>query len=270
MESLWSSWTALQSANSWLNRISNNISNEGTVGYAQQTGSFADTLTAAMMPSAAGQAQAGRYTVPPGYAGQGVEVTGVENDFAQMPLQQTGQATDLAIQGPGFFVIGTPSGVEYTKAGNFIWSQQANGSFELSTPQGNPVLDTHGKPIVQSSKGNLTVGQNGQVSFGSSSSTQTIAIAEVSNPNQNMSLAGANAYRAQASAGIHVINGSTSTANQGSSTIKQGYLAMSNVNLTKAMTDMIQAQEMVDLNSRAESTTGQMMKVSSNLDSASA
>lgn len=269
MQSLWTSLTALQSSMNWLNRIGNNVANENTPGYAEQTGSFADTLTKAVESQATAPAEAGRYTPLGWNAGAGVQTTGVENSFTQMPLQQTGVPTDLAIQGSAFFAVKTADGqIEYTKAGNFVWSKQIGGGEALTTPDGKLVLGINGQPITKSGSpgAKMTVSPNGQISFGAQKGP-TIALYQASNPNQTMHLAGANAYRAQANAGIHLINGPTATATGGanSSTVVQGALSMSNVDLTKEMTSMMQAQRMFELNSQAVSYTDKMMQTADSI-----
>ncbi|MCY0882116.1 MAG: flagellar hook-basal body complex protein, partial [Firmicutes bacterium] len=68
-------------------------------------------------------------------AGSAVSVDGVQVNMSQGGLQQTGINTNLAVEGDGFFVVQTPSGFAYTRAGNF--TTDANGT--LVNPQGNPV-----------------------------------------------------------------------------------------------------------------------------------
>ena len=272
MQALWTSWTGLKTTQGWLDNIGNNVANAQTPGYAGQTTSFADTLTAATQANSATAAQAGNYTLPDNYAGQGSYISAVSNDFdAQMPLQETGIPTDLAVQGPGFLVIQGPGGTrDYAKTGSLIWSQQTNGSEYLSTPDGYPLLDVNGKPIVKANNGDMTVAANGQVSFGGQP-TQTLAVVEVNNPGENMILAGGNAYQTKAGATIRLINGpgAGTNGNALSSTVAQGKLAMSNVNITQQMTDMIQAQEMFSLNSEALSESNQMMQIAANTASSS-
>jgi flagellar basal-body rod protein FlgF len=65
-------------------------------------------------------------------------------DMAPGPLQTTGNTLDLAIDGEGFFVVETPQGERYTRAGRF--SIAANG--RLVDQEGNAVLDTRRRPIA--------------------------------------------------------------------------------------------------------------------------
>lgn len=264
MQSLWNSLSALKSSSSWLDTIGNNIANQSTPGFAAQNITFADALTAARTPSAGNAQQAGRYTPTTMAGGTGVITTGLESDFSQMPLQQTGQQTDVAIQGPGFFRVQTPNGVELTKAGNFQWSLNTSGQDVLSTPDGNPVLDVNGKPVLRagSPNANMTISPSGQVSFGTVKG-QKIAIVEVTMPSQTLASAGQNAYAAQAGATPRIVNAGANA--QSNSTLVQGSLSMSNVNLTTQMTAMIQAQRMFDLNAEALQLTNRMAGDANNI-----
>jgi flagellar basal-body rod protein FlgF len=59
-------------------------------------------------------------------------------------LQTTGNKLDVAIDGEGFFVVETPKGERYTRAGRF--SIGANG--RLVDQEGNAVLDARRRPIA--------------------------------------------------------------------------------------------------------------------------
>jgi flagellar basal-body rod protein FlgF len=69
-------------------------------------------------------------------------------DMAPGSLQTTGNKLDLAIDGEGFFVIDTPKGERYTRAGRF--SIGANG--RLVDQEGNAVLNTRNRPIAFSAQ----------------------------------------------------------------------------------------------------------------------
>lgn len=270
-QSLWTSLSAMQSSLSWLNRASNNVANQNTPGFAADTGSFADTLTQAMSGRATALGNANRYTPQGWWGGTGVAPLKNEKDFSQMPVNQTGNPTDLAMQGNGFFVVQGGNGqTQLTKAGNFTWSQQANGSFVLATPAGQAVLDTNGKPITAPASAGVagaqhfSVAPDGQVTFGKSAGQgqgqgqtgQKIAIADVFLPAENLTSVGNNSYVASAGAQPVILN---RTAGAADSSIVQGALSMSNVDLTVALTDLLQAQNMFTLNGEALQLTNRML-----------
>ncbi len=70
--------------------------------------------------------------------------TGVTRDFTQGEMERTGNAYDLAIDGPGFFQVQTAAGLRYTRDGRF----GVNTANQLVTKAGDPVLDTGGRPIT--------------------------------------------------------------------------------------------------------------------------
>lgn len=59
-------------------------------------------------------------------------------------LRVTGNPLDVALKGNGYFMVETPLGERYTRAGSF----QVDGAGVLITAEGYPVLDTAGQRIV--------------------------------------------------------------------------------------------------------------------------
>lgn len=79
-------------------------------------------------------------------------------DTANGRLTATGNPFDLAINGPGYFVIETAAGPRYTKAGNFTIGTDG----VLMAPTGNPVLDVNGQRIyMEDTDTDVTVGETG-------------------------------------------------------------------------------------------------------------
>jgi len=65
-------------------------------------------------------------------------------DLRAGPMTETGSPFNLAIRGEGYFAIQTPEGTRYTRAGGF--TPDAEG--QIVTPQGLPLLDDGGAPII--------------------------------------------------------------------------------------------------------------------------
>jgi len=263
VQSLWTGLNAMQSASSWLDRVGDNLANENTVGFAQDTGSFADTLTMALAPTATAPTQSGRYTPTGWWGGTGSMAVQNAHDFSQLPLQRTDNPMDFAISGPGFFVVQSATGPALTKAGNFGWANAGNGKMVLSTPNGEAVLDVNGRPIVQprsaaGASAQLSVGPDGQISFGSQKGPK-LAIAEFPVPSESLQSIGNNLYMPKAGYTTTIVN--RGAQGNPASTVSSGYLAMSNVDVTTQMTDMIQAQRMFDLNAESIQMTNKMMQL---------
>jgi flagellar basal-body rod protein FlgF len=80
-------------------------------------------------------------------------------DFAQGVLTPTNNSLDLALNGDGFFVAGSPSGHIFTRNGSFHLSSQG----QLETPDGHAVLDQNGNPIVLDSSRPVEITTQGVV-----------------------------------------------------------------------------------------------------------
>jgi flagellar hook protein FlgE len=110
---------------------SNNIANVNTTGFKGSRAEFSDLLTA----------QTGGAT-----SGLGVRISGASPSFAQGSIENTGRATDMAIEGNGFYVVRDGSGQLFTRAGNF----RIDALGVLTTDEGLPVqgfqLDATGAP----------------------------------------------------------------------------------------------------------------------------
>jgi len=119
--------SGLQVSQKALDVTSNNIANAGTVGFKGSEASFSDVF--ANDPTTGSKFE----------IGSGVAIGAITRSVAQGQLQTTGNVTDLAIAGRGYFTMQAKdptTGVTdtyYTRAGNFTIN--ANG--EVSDPQGN-------------------------------------------------------------------------------------------------------------------------------------
>ncbi|MHB8189189.1 MAG: flagellar hook protein FlgE [Ferrimicrobium sp.] len=129
--SLSSAISGIDANQQWLDNISNNIANSNTDGYQSSSIQFADLLYQQQQGAGAPQAGVTGGTNPI-EIGSGVKVASTQTNFAQGTLQQTGNPTDLAIQGQGFLVVAQGGQTSYTRAG----SLQLDASGQLVTPTG--------------------------------------------------------------------------------------------------------------------------------------
>lgn len=108
---MYSGVSGLMSFGNAMNVTGDNIANVNTVGFKGNRTVFADIL--------ANSVANGSTTMQ---FGRGATIKGVQASFAQGAFETTGNATDMAIQGAGFFVVRDPanSGKYYTRAGQFI------------------------------------------------------------------------------------------------------------------------------------------------------
>ena len=108
--SLFTGTSGLLNISSAMEVVGNNISNVNTVGYKKEHISFADTFSQSVATQG-GIAQ----------IGTGMAVSDVAQIFNQGSFESTGNMTDLAIAGKGFFVVSQANEDMdfYTRAGNF-------------------------------------------------------------------------------------------------------------------------------------------------------
>jgi flagellar basal body rod protein FlgG len=85
-------------------------------------------------------------------------LSGTTLDETQGALQKTGNDLDVAIQGPGFFVVKTAAGEMYTRNG----SLQVSGKGQLVTAAGDPVLGPKGP--ISLPPGSVSISPDGTIS----------------------------------------------------------------------------------------------------------
>ncbi len=113
LSSLYTGISGLDAYSQAMSVIGNNIANVNTVGFKASRISFEDILSQSLV-GATGQFQIGR----------GVQVGSVQRLFSQSTFQTTSSATDLAIDGDGFFIVSRDGTTLYTRAGQFYLDEQ--------------------------------------------------------------------------------------------------------------------------------------------------
>ncbi|HEX9211469.1 MAG TPA: flagellar hook protein FlgE [Bradyrhizobium sp.] len=156
--------SALSAQSQSLSMISDNIANTSTTGYKTTSAMFDDLVTASSNATS--------------YASGGVTVSGRANITQQGLLAATSNATDVAIQGSGFFVVtsATSGGtVSYTRNGAFSTDNagylENNGSYLEGWR-----TDSDGNVVGNESASNLQA-INTQVASTSGSATTKTTIA---------------------------------------------------------------------------------------------
>jgi flagellar basal-body rod protein FlgF len=131
--------------------LANNLANASTTGFKRDDLLWPAPEPAGPVPTAVGWWPApGLLRAPEAWT-----------DFSQGALRSTGRELDLALEGPGFFVVDTPAGPRYTRAGAFVLT--ADG--RLSTPDGLAVLGEAGPLTLRSPRPVVTA--EGEIREGS-------------------------------------------------------------------------------------------------------
>jgi flagellar hook protein FlgE len=142
---LTSFYTALSgiSANSQeINVIGNNLANINTTAYKGSRTNFAELLSGLSYASDGNPIQMGLGSIS----------AGVTPLFTQGSIQTTGNSTDVAMSGNGFFIVSTGTGYAYTRAGNF----SLNGTGQLVNSDGYAVVGYMGSGGVINANTPLT------------------------------------------------------------------------------------------------------------------
>jgi flagellar hook protein FlgE len=127
---LYAAISGLKSQQIKLDVIANNVANLNTFGFKASRTAFADLLSQTLR--AGSTPQAGRGGTNPMQVGVGVQLAAIDTVVTQGSIQTTGNLTDLAINGEGYFIVSDGTSTAYTRAGNF--SLDADGA--LITPSG--------------------------------------------------------------------------------------------------------------------------------------
>lgn len=117
-KSLYSGVSGLTANLTNLDVIGNNIANSNTVGFKSGRVTFTEMLTQTIR-SASRPVSGGLGGTNPQQIGLGTRVGSIDTNFNQGNFQTTGKKTDLAIQGPGFFILSDGTTNVFTRAGIF-------------------------------------------------------------------------------------------------------------------------------------------------------
>lgn len=220
-----------------LDTIANNISNVNTTAFKKDKQTFREYVVAnekaidlVNVPRVPASIES-FYDMQGGDRGY-VDSAGTFTDFTQGQLKNTGNKFNFGLEGPGFFEVLTPQGVQFTRNGIFKLDAQNR----LVTNQGYPVLaQGAGNPegrIINLEGQNITVAFNGDVYEGAELRGR-IGVVNVSD-NSALKKVGAGNYTLKENLNAQIIPSDTHKVHQGS-------LEGSNVNIIKEMTDMITA-----------------------------
>jgi flagellar hook protein FlgE len=269
MRSMYSAISGLKAHQTALDVTANDLANVNTVGYKGARASFQDSLTQVQR---GGQGQS---TVTGGtnplQVGLGTTLGAVESTMGNGAFQSTGNSTDVAIQGEGWFRVaqGDPAvgpasltDMQFTRAGNFTRNDQGY----LVTQDGRYVvgrtLATGGTDkFLQAPPGSsdFAIASNGEVSYvpaggGARVVAGYLQLSKFANE-QGLERTDSNRWRATGASGAELVG----TPGAGYGQTIGGQLEMSNVDLASEFTEMITAQRGFQANSRVISTTDEML-----------
>lgn len=152
-----------------------------------------------------------------------VEFVGTRIDFTKGQLKMTGSPLDFALIGNGFFSVGTPDGVEYTRSGAF----SLNGDGVLVTHDGQPVMGEGGE--IRINGNSVTVDESGAIKV-DGVQVDRFAIVDFEDRSRLKKIGNT---RFQAEEDMNPVPAPEDLR------VKQAHLELSNVNVIKSMSEMI-------------------------------
>lgn len=257
-QALWIAKTGLEAQQNKMASISNNLANASTSGYKKSRAVFQDLLYQNIRQVGAQSSQDTQ--LASGFMlGMGVRTVATEKMFTQGSLVQTENPLDVAIDGRGFIQVLRPDGsMGYTRDGTF----QVNSQGQMVTSSGYAVQPAINIPEnVQS----INIGADGTVSVRTAGGTAPTEVGSVQlvdfvNPS-GLQPIGENLYIESGSSGFPQLG---TPGLNGLGNLVQGFTESSNVNVVEELVDMIETQRVYEMNSRAISTTDQMLQFVTN------
>ncbi|MBC2670458.1 flagellar hook-basal body protein [Novosphingobium piscinae] len=265
--SFYTSLNGLKNAQTELNVISHNIANGETSGFKKSRVEFADIVAGTS------------YTNPKMIQGIGASVEAISQNFTLGPIEQTGSALDVAINGDGFFatVNGTTGQTYYTRNGGFtmdgagfihdssdnrlqIFASNGSGGFATTPSSAQVPATNNGAQFA-----GVTVGANGNVvasyADGTNVTIGKVALASFVAPG-GLKQVGSSNWTATGISGA-AIYGQPGSGQYGE--LLSGALERSNVDIAEELVGLITAQRNFQANAKAIDTATQISQTVINL-----
>ena len=296
LKSLYAGVSGMRAQQTKMDVIANNIANVSTTGFKSGRVRFEDMIS--QINTTAQEANNNSGGINAQQVGMGVQVSGTDTIMTGGSLQATGRPLDMGIQNGdnSFFVVRAEEDtgtVQYTRDGGFFTDETgglvtATGmrvlgtkpaapneinddtvEFDIKTNEDELVPLTNDKTIavdgevdeLQSYSIDNTGMIIGSYSNGKSYQLGRIALTSFNNPD-GLEKQGGNLYTQTANSGTSVIG---APSEDGYGIIRSGFLEMSNVDLANEFTDMIVTSRAYQANSRAITTSDEMIQELLNL-----
>lgn len=245
---LYTAATGMTVQRSKMDVLTNNLVNAETTGFKADnlmTSTFDEVMLSRINDpniSILGPKAVGGYSF-------GTHVDELITDFMSGALEATNKNTDLALSGDGFFEIETAGGqIRYTKSGNFT----VNNEGYLVTQDGGFVLGQNGRMFVGSTEFSVTA--EGSVS-GDAASPDMLNL---------VTFTDFGVLRKEGN-NLYSIYGDAAPVQSVNTTVKQGMLESSNVNISDEMVDMISVYRKYEASQKIVNMTDKTLELTVNL-----
>jgi flagellar hook protein FlgE len=144
LTSFYTALTGINTNSMAINVIGDNVANMNTTAFKASKATFSELLSGLSGTSATGN---------PTTYGLGSTPNGISRNDTQGTINNTGQSTDAAINGNGFFVVTAGDGMAYTRSGEFEFNKEgyfvsADGFQVLGYPAVDGEIDTSAAPAA--------------------------------------------------------------------------------------------------------------------------
>ncbi|CAH2211865.1 flagellar basal-body rod protein FlgG [Tepidibacter aestuarii] len=262
MRALWTAASGMKAQQLNMDNVSNNLANVNTTGYKKQRIEFKDLLYENIKKSNLVEGQGSPSNLQ---IGHGVMTSATSRIFENGNLERTENPTDLALDGKGFFAIQSPNGQNlYTRDGSFKLSVDEDTK-KLVTTEGYTVLSADDDEIIiEDGQTDFNVDAAGYITVknadGETEELGQIKIVQFLNPS-GLEATGKNLYKATGASGEEIILDEEDSE----TSVYQGFLETSNVQVVDEMIKMITAQRAYEMNSKSIQTADDMMQMANNL-----
>ncbi len=238
--------------------IANNLANVNTAGFKKSRADFVDLLYQNLRTPGAATSSGGE--VPTGIqVGMGTKPVSVQKIFSQGDYTETQNQLDLAIEGKGFFKIVNNGEELYMRSGAFKMDSEGY----IVTSEGDRLQPEFSIP---SETVTFTVDAGGSMEAVAGDGTSVLASGQLSlytfaNPAGLLSIGG-NKFRPTEASGDPT-EGNPGV--DGTGTVAQGYLEMSNVDVVEEMVNMIAGQRAYETASKSIKAADEMLQMANNI-----
>lgn len=261
LRSMYAGISGMKGFQTKLDVIGNNIANVNTAGFKKGRVTFQDLLS--QTTTGASGPTDNRGGINPSQVGLGSQLGSIDDIHTQGFSQTTNNPLDLQLEGDGMFILDTPDGQAYTRAGNFYLDAEGNivnsDGYYLVGSDGNSPL------TIPDEATSINIEKNGTITYVNDQNEvvddQQIGVAVFSNP-EGLQKDGGSIYLETNNSGVPTIQ---EPETGGAATIVSRALEMSNVDLAEEFTEMTTAQRGFQANTRIITTSDEILQELVNL-----
>lgn len=260
-----------------LDLLADNLANANTAGYKSKQATFEETLTAVKKQGDKFKLD-GRAT-PMGFQmGFGSKLSYISQNSKQGNLIETGNKTDVAIQGNALFKVSLSEEgpIAYTRGGDFHLQPNLENEEEayLVNGQGYFVLNEENERITVPANGEFNIDSNGNITalqgdevvgLGAINVSVVIRPDALERRDNGLYVIASGGQGEEGEQAVLQNNNTIDPQSSQRAKLQQGVIENSNVDISGTMAELIQVQRTYQLAARALTSSDNMMNLANNL-----